>query len=76
MSQVGLYEGIFQYYGTHGYYNSLIKKVRVSPICIEVHMGIPDGIPGNLLKICANEIADVLTLLFQSSLDQRSLPSD
>ena len=36
----------------------------------------PDGIPGNLLKICANEIADVLTLLFQSSLDQGCLPSD
>merc|ERR1712240_984681 len=24
----------------------------------------PDGIPGNLLKICVNEIAEVLTLLF------------
>ena len=36
----------------------------------------PDGIPGNLLKICANEIAEVLTLLFQSSLDQGCLPSD
>ena len=36
----------------------------------------PDGIPGNLLKICANEIADVLTLLFHSSLDQGCLPSD
>ena len=36
----------------------------------------PDGIPGNLLKICAEEIADVYTLLFQASLDQGSLPSD
>ena len=35
-----------------------------------------DGILGNLLKICANDIADVLTLLFQSSLDQGCLPSD
>ena len=34
----------------------------------------PDGIPGNLLKICANELADVLTLLFQASLDQGRLP--
>ena len=32
------------------------------------------GILGNLLKICANDIADVLTLLFQSSLDQGCLP--
>ena len=36
----------------------------------------PDGIPGNLLKICAEEIADVYTLLFQASLDQGCLPSD
>ena len=36
----------------------------------------PDGIPGNLLKIWANEIADVLTLLFQSSQDQGCLSSD
>ena len=35
----------------------------------------PDGILGNLLKICANEIADILTLLFQSSLVQGCLPS-
>lgn len=34
----------------------------------------PDGIPGNLLKICASELADVLTLLFQASLDQGRLP--
>ena len=36
----------------------------------------PDGIPGNLLRICANEIAEVLPLLFQLSLDQGCLPSD
>ena len=34
-----------------------------------------DGTPGNLLKNCANEIADVLTPIFQSSLDQGCLPS-
>ena len=34
------------------------------------------GILGKLLKICADDIADVLTLLFQSSLDQGCLPSD
>ena len=36
----------------------------------------PDGIPGDLLKLCAYEIADVYTLLFQASLDQGTLPSD
>ena len=34
------------------------------------------GILEKLLKICADDIADVLTLLFQSSLDQSCLPSD
>ena len=34
------------------------------------------GILGKLLKICADDIADVLSLLFQSSLDQSCLPSD
>ena len=34
------------------------------------------GILGKLLKICADDIADVLTLLFQSSLDQGCLPPD
>ena len=36
----------------------------------------PDGIPGNLLRMVADEIADVYTLLFQASLDQGCLPSD
>ena len=36
----------------------------------------PDGLPGDLLKICAHEIADVYTLLFQASLNQGHLPSD
>ena len=36
----------------------------------------PDGIPGNLLKICAHELAEVFTLLFQASLDQGCLPPD
>ena len=34
----------------------------------------PDGIPGNLLKICANELAEALTMLFQASLDQGRFP--
>ena len=36
----------------------------------------PDEIPGRLLKICANELADSFTLLFQTSLNQGSIPSD
>ena len=36
----------------------------------------PDGIPGNLLKICAHEIVDAITLLFQTSLDQGTIPKD
>ena len=35
----------------------------------------PDGIPGNLLRLIADEIADVYTLLFQASLDQGCLQS-
>ena len=36
----------------------------------------PDGIPGKILKMCANELADVYRLLFQASLDQGALPDD
>ena len=36
----------------------------------------PDGIPGRLLKICAEELASVFRLLFQASLDQGELPKD
>ena len=36
----------------------------------------PDGIPGNLLKMCAHELAPVITVLFQASLDQGCVPSD
>ena len=36
----------------------------------------PDGIPGRLLKMCSNEITDVLCLIFQSSLNQGCIPSD
>ena len=36
----------------------------------------PDEIPGRLLKTCANEICDVLTLMYQSSLDQGCIPND
>ena len=30
----------------------------------------PDGVPGRLLKICANELVDIYQLLFQTSIDQ------
>ena len=36
----------------------------------------PDGIPGRLLKLCANEIADSFTLLFQASLNLGTVPLD
>ena len=36
----------------------------------------PDGIPGKILKTCANELADVYRLLFQASLDQGVIPDD
>ena len=34
----------------------------------------PDQIPGNFLKLCANEIADMYVVLFQASLDQGIVP--
>ena len=36
----------------------------------------PDGIPGNLIKMCAHELAPVFTTLFQASLDQGCVPPD
>ena len=36
----------------------------------------PDGIPGILLKLCAHEIVYSITLLFQTSLDQGTIPKD
>ena len=36
----------------------------------------PDNIPGNFLKLCASEMADIYTVLFQASLDQGVVPSD
>ena len=36
----------------------------------------PDDIPGHLLKICALELHEVFTILFQSSLDQGTIPND
>lgn len=36
----------------------------------------PDNIPGRLLKLCAYELADIFTLLFQSSLNQGKVPHD
>ena len=36
----------------------------------------PDGIPNKLLKACAEEVAPVLTNIFQQSLETSKLPSD
>ncbi len=36
----------------------------------------PDGIAARVMKELAEETAPILTLLFQSSLDQGSLPDD
>ena len=36
----------------------------------------PDGIPGKLLKICAHELADSFTFLYQKSLDQGVIPAE
>ena len=36
----------------------------------------PDEIPSRLLKTCADELAPMLTLLFQASLDQGTVPAD
>ena len=36
----------------------------------------PDNIPGHILKICANDLSDIFTLLFQNSLDQGVVPQD
>ena len=35
-----------------------------------------DSIPSRILKICSNELAPVLTVLFQASLDQGKIPDD
>ena len=36
----------------------------------------PDNVPGNFLKLCAYEIADIYQVLFQASLDQGVVPPD
>ena len=36
----------------------------------------PDEIPGKLLKLCAEDLVDSLTFLFQASLDQGTIPDD
>ena len=36
----------------------------------------PDGIPNELLKACAEEVAPALTNIFQLSLDTGKLPED
>ena len=36
----------------------------------------PDDLPGKFLKLCANEVANIYTILFQASLDQGIVPPD
>ena len=36
----------------------------------------PDAIPGRLLKSLSDEVADILTMIFQASLDQGKIPQD
>ena len=36
----------------------------------------PDGIPGSLLKICAEQLSEVFTVLFQASLTRGIVPDD
>jgi len=36
----------------------------------------PNGIPGHILKLCATEIAPVLTVIFNQSLNIGELPKD
>ena len=36
----------------------------------------PDAIPGRLLKSLSDEVADILTMIFQASLDQGKIPKD
>ena len=36
----------------------------------------PDCIPGKFLKLCADDVADIYTVLFQASLDQGIVPPD
>ena len=52
-----------------GVYNLLIN--------IKEHKATgPDKIPGKILKMCAEEIVDVLVLFFQASLNQGKVPED
>ena len=43
---------------------------------IKENKATADGIPGKLLEICANELVDSFTLLFQKSLDQGVIPDE
>ena len=44
---------------------------------IKIHKATgPDGIPGRILKLCAHELVDSLTLIFQASLDNGIVPQD
>ena len=36
----------------------------------------PDAIPGRLLKSLSDEVADILTMIFQASVDQGKIPQD
>ena len=51
-----------------------IKKILEN---LDLHKAVgPDKVPGNFLKICAADMADVYSFLFQASLDQGVVPPD
>ena len=51
-----------------------IKKILEK---LDPHKALgPDNIPGIFLKICAANMADIFSFLFQASLDQGVVPPD
>ena len=51
-----------------------IKKILEN---LDPHKAVrPDNIPGNFLKICAANMADIFSFLFQASLDQGVVTPD
>ena len=59
--------------------NITVKSAGVLKLLLNINVNKatgPDGIPGRLLNLCAYEIVDVLTLFFQASLDQGTVPKD
>ena len=48
----------------------LLNKLKTNTV------GSPNNVSARVLKICANDIADVLVLLFNASLKKERIPSD